>query len=753
MPENFADNSIPANLPIVRYNQFLEMLLSGRPLESLLHELVLLIQEKQPECTASIMLISDDGKHLHIGASTDLPDYFLSAIDGIDVRDGVGSCGTAAARAQLVIVEDIQHDPRWSPYRGLAQQAGLRACWSQPIMNANGKVLGTFGLYYREVRFPSGRDLLLIHEAARLAQASIEFRRAENHRVLSETITQHLPLGLMITDADFNMLDVNPAFCAITGFKAEELLGKKPDILVQDLKLLRQFGTILQRLPAQKSWTTEIPVQRRNGERFNAELCFSAVRNEHNQVERCIGLISDITDRKRSEETIQYQANYDLLTSLPNRNLFYSRLNWMLEQCRRKDCHFSVMLMDLDYFKEINDTMGHDAGDELLAKIGARLQNAIGSKDTVARLGGDEFGFLIAGTHDREALENIAIRLHSAVGESLCIRQMRDLKMSSSLGISRFPEDGNTLEGLLKAAEQALYSAKNAGRDGFAFFTPAMHEEAETQAMLHQEMRFAVSDNQLELHYQPIKHLDSGNITHVEALIRWHNPQRGLVRPDLFIPLAEKTGLIREIGHWVREEALAMINRMQQYGIQLSVAVNISTAEFYDRELANKIVRQVQDAGVPRGSLMVEITESLLIRNQQETLNFLQTLQAAGIRVALDDFGTGFSSLSYLAAFPADKLKIDRSFVHQMSSDSRKQALVDTIITLGHSLNMTIIAEGVEEEADEILLRARACDSIQGYFLARPMTETMLLNFLLDYPDDIREPARHNPLPVTPSAT
>ena len=740
MPENYA-SSVPASLPIVRYNQFLEMLLSGRPLKALLHELVLLIQEKQPDCIASVMLLSSDGKQLHTGAAPDLPDFYLQAIEGIDVREGVGSCGTAAARAQLVIAEDIQQDPRWEAYRGLAQQAGLRACWSQPILNANGQVLGTFGLYYREARIPSGRDLLLIHEAARLAQASIEFRRAENHRILSETITQHLPLGLMITDADFNMLDVNPAFCAITGFNADELLGKKPDILVQDVKLLRQFGTILQRLPAQKSWTTEIPFKRRNGERFNAELCFSAVRNEHNQVVRCIGLVSDITERKRSEETIQYQANYDLLTGLPNRNLFYSRLNWMLEQCRRKPCHFSVMLMDLDYFKEINDTMGHDAGDELLAKIGSRLQNAIGSKDTVARLGGDEFGFLIAGTHDRETLESIAARLHSTVDESLCIRQMRDLKISSSLGISRFPEDGNTLEQLLKAAEQALYCAKNAGRDGFAFFTPAMHEEAETQAMLHQEMRFAVSDQQLELHYQPIKHLDSGNITHVEALVRWHNPKRGMVRPDLFIPLAEKTGLIREIGQWVREEALAMINRMQEYGIQLSVAVNISTAEFYDRELASKIVQQVQEAGVPRGSLMVEITESLLIRNQQDTLNFLQTLQAAGIRVALDDFGTGYSSLSYLAAFPADKLKIDRSFVHQMSSDCRKQALVDTIITLGHSLNMTIIAEGVEEEADEMLLHNRACDSIQGYLLARPMTETMLLNFLLDYPDDIREPA------------
>ena len=740
MPIKPASDNIPASLPIGRYNQFLEMLLSGRPLESLLRELILLIQEKQPDCIGSIMLVSDDGQHLTTGAAPDLPDFYLQAVNGLTIGEGAGSCGTASALKQLVIVDDIQKHPYWEGYREIAAQAGVRACWSQPIINADGKVLGVFGMYYRDVRFPSGVDLLLIHEAARLAQASIEFRRAENHRLLSQTITQHLPLGLIITDADFNIVEVNPSFCHITGYAAADVIGSKPGILVANHTQLLQFADIVKRLPAHKSWTTEVLASRRNKEHFNAEVCFSAVRNDQNQIERCIALVSDISERKRSEETIQYQASYDLLTSLPNRNLFYNRLNWMLEQCRRKECHFTVMLMDLDYFKEINDTLGHDAGDELLVKIGARLQQSIGPKDTVARLGGDEFGFLLAGQHDQTALIEFAGQLLVSVGRSLSIRQMRDVRISSSLGISRFPHDGSTLEQLLKAAEQALYSAKEAGRDGFAFFTPAMHEEAQTQAMLHQEMRHAVSDHQLELHYQPIKLLSTGQITHVEALVRWNHPQRGMVRPDLFIPLAEKTGLIREIGQWVRAEALAMIKRMQQYGLPLSVAVNVSTAEFYDRELANKIVEQVEQADVPRGSLMVEITESLLIRNQQETLSFLLTLQAAGIRVALDDFGTGFSSLSYLAAFPADKLKIDRSFVHQMGTDCRKQALVDTIITLGHSLNMTVIAEGVETEEDETLLRTRACDSIQGYLLARPMPERLLLNFLLDYPDDIREP-------------
>lgn len=741
MPYQNVRDNVAASLPIGRYNQFLEMLLSGESLESLLYELALLIQEKQPDCQASILLLSDDGKRLIHGAAPSLPDYYTQAVHNLEIGEGVGACGSAAATGHLTITDDIQRHPNWQNFptiRALAAQAGLRACWSQAILSSTGTVLGAFAMYYSDVRFPSGTDLLLIHEAARLAQASIEYHRAHNHRRLTATISQHLPIGLMITDADFNIIEVNPSLSTLTGFSCQELLGKAPHFIISS-KFTTQFEDIISHLPAQKSWTTEVLIQHRNGERFHAELCFSAVRDAEGKIERCIALVSDISDRKRSEQTIQYQANYDILTNLPNRNLFYDRLTWMIEQARHKGGEFSVMLMDLDYFKEINDTLGHDAGDELLVKIGKRLQDNLDDGDLVARLGGDEFGILIQGHHSNEELEARADHLLYSVSRSVAIRQMNDCRMSASLGISRYPQDGSTLEQLLKSAEQALYATKNEGRDGFKFFSPAMQEEAEVQASLHQELRYAVANNQLVLHYQPVKSLGNSHITHVEALVRWNNPQRGMIRPDIFIPLAEKTGLIREIGHWVREEALAMIRRLKNYGIDICVAVNVSTAEFYDRDLAAKIVEQVEKAQVPRGSFMVEITESLLIRNQQETLSFLLTLQAAGIRVALDDFGTGYSSLSYLSAFPADKLKIDRSFILDMGNDNRKQALVDTIITLGHSLNMTVIAEGVETEADEHLLKIRNCDSIQGYLLAKPLTEWDLLCFLTDYPSGIVE--------------
>ncbi|WP_430462664.1 bifunctional diguanylate cyclase/phosphodiesterase [Thalassolituus sp. LLYu03] len=722
------------SLSIGRYNLFLEMLLSNRPLKSLLEELVLLIQERQPGCIASIMLVTDDGKHLSATAAPDLPDFFRDAVNGIEIGVGVGSCGTAAAGRHLVIVENIQTHPYWVNQKELAAQAGLAACWSQPIVNSSGKVLGVFGLYYSKPKHPTGQDLLLIHEAARLAQASIEFRQAQNQCVLSNTITNHLPVGLLITDRNFTIIEVNPAFSQITGYAADQVLGRTPAMFVnRNEPGLQQYSDIVLRLPQGKTWSGEVLISRRNGERFTAEMSFSVLRNEHNEIERCVALVSDISERKQSEETIQYQASYDLLTGLPNRNLFYQRLNWTLERARRQNKGVAVLLLDLDYFKEINDTLGHDAGDELLVKIGTRLQQFVGRNDTVARLGGDEFGFIIHGISDRAELDSLAERLLNTVGRSLSVRQIRDLRISGSIGISLFPSDGSTLEHLLKAAEQAAYTAKSEGRNQHAFFTRTMHEEAEIRALLHQDLRHAIRNNQLLLHYQPVRDVKSGKITSAEALIRWNHPERGYIRPDIFIPLAEKTGAIREIGEWVRREALAMGGRLLEQNLAIPIAVNVSTAEFYDHSLAQHIVEQVESSGLPKGSLVVEITESVLIRSQQETRSFLQALQAAGIRIALDDFGTGYSSLSYLAAFPADKLKIDRSFIHGMHADARKQTLVDTIINMGHNLGMRVIAEGVETQEDEALLISRGCDQIQGYFLSRPLPEDEFVRFLQNY--------------------
>lgn len=726
------------DITLSRYNQLMELLLADSPLEQMLHELILIIQEKQPDCLGSVLLVSEDGQHLLHGAAPDLPQFYNDAVHGITVSENLGSCGAAAHSGRLVIVDDIAIHPNWRNFRDLANRANLRACWSQPIIDNHGKVLGTFGMYYTEVRYPTTQELHLIQEAARLAQLMIEFRAAQSMRLLSQTIAQHLPLGLMITDADYNILEVNPAFLHITGYKEADLLGKTPELFLKNREQRKNLSSILRNLPQKKSWTTEVHVTHRNGERFNAELCFSAVRNDNHELERCIALLSDISERKRSEETIQYQANYDLLTNLPNRNFFYNRLNWMLEQSRHIPNAFSLMLIDLDYFKEINDTLGHEAGDELLVKIGNRLQQCLNKGDLVARLGGDEFGLLISGEHSNEELETIAQHLIAMVANPIAIRNIRDCSMTSSLGIARYPKDGSTVEQLLKAAEHALYSAKANQRGHYAFFTPDMLAEAQTQAMLHQEMRHAVSGNQLRLHYQPVKQLSSEKIIHFEALVRWDHPQRGLIPPDVFIPLAEKTGLIREIGLWVREEALAMIKRMGTLGHKVCIAVNVSTAEFLEGHLAEQIIKQVGQSGVPRGSLMVEITESLLIRNRQATRDFLSQLQRSGIRVALDDFGTGFSSLSYLAEFPADKLKIDRSFIHGMSHDPRKQALVESIITLGHNLGMSIIAEGVETATDETLLKQRGCDCTQGYLLARPMPEHELVTFIEQYAPGLR---------------
>ncbi|MAD43824.1 MAG: hypothetical protein CMI02_12330 [Oceanospirillaceae bacterium] len=736
MPHRSGRHSPPGQsqqLTISRYNLLLEKLLIGESVDNLLQELVALIQEKQPDCVAAVTLNSDDGKSMHFAAGPDLPAPLRQQLNYVDLSSDQTPFGRAAAARQMIIGSDFSVAD--DAFGQTAAANGLSSCWAQPVISTKGDLLGAFALFPRSKPQPTGHDLLLIHESARLAQLIMEFRAAEKHRALTEAITQHLPVGVLVTDPDFNLLDVNPAFTQITGYTRQEIVGQRPSFfLSKDRTQLQRYVEIVRNMPAGKSWSGEAIASRRNGEHFTAEMSFTVVRNEADEIERCIVLFSDISERKRSEEMIQYQASYDLLTSLPNRNLFYEKLNWMLEQCRHRQRSFAVMLMDLDYFKEINDTLGHDAGDELLVKIASRLRRALPEKIVIARLGGDEFGFIIASDASAEALEKLARKLLDTVSHSVTIRQVRDLKISASIGISRFPQDGATLEQLLKATEQAAYSAKHRGRNLHTFFTPVMQEEAKNYAIIHQDLRHAVKDKQLILNYQPIKELSSGRITQLEALVRWQHPQRGLVPPDTFIPVAEKTGMIREIGEWVRAEALRFACELQKQNLLLPIAVNVSTAEFYDHLLAEHIIEQEQAAGLPRGNLMVEITESLLIRNQQETIQFLDKLREAGIRISLDDFGTGYSSLSYLAAFPADKLKIDRSFIQQMTRDKRSMALVETIINMGHSLDMRIIAEGVETSEDEQILTEKGCDLIQGYWLAKPLAEAEIIELLKKNP-------------------
>ncbi|WP_420591355.1 EAL domain-containing protein [Bacterioplanoides sp.] len=724
-------DSPKAVVSLSRYSQILEILVSGRSLYDLLEELCYLIEDKQPGCQASVLLLSDDGKRLTHGAAPSIAKHYIEAIDGVEIGHGVGSCGTSAFSKQLVVVDDIQSHPFWEPYKELAESANLRACWSQPIMGQGDKVLGTFAMYYDHPKAPHQDDLLLIVEASRLARFGIEYTQAWTQGKLSSAIAQHLPMGMVITDENFIVSDVNPAFCQMTGYSTEDVIGQSPKMLTASQSQLQQYREILQNLPANRSWTGEVQATRRNGETFTAEICFSAVRGSDNRILKSVALISDISERKRSEETIQYLANYDVLTNLPNRNLFYERMGWAIEHCRRKEQSFAVFIFDLDYFKEINDNHGHDVGDELLVKTANRLQQCFSNSDTTARLGGDEFAVIVSQDMSETELNNLAEKALEQIAKPFTLRQVKDCRISTSLGIARFPEDGKTIEQLMKAADQAVYAAKASGRSGHAFFTEAMNQEAKQQALLHQELRHAIERDQLELHFQPIKCLASNRISQLEALVRWNHPDRGMIRPDVFIPLAEKTGIIRDIGSWVRDAALKQIKHLQALGMELPIAVNLSTAEFYDNELATHIIDQIDVSGVAPELLVIEITESLFIQNQADTQKFLQELQHKNIKVALDDFGTGFSSLSYLAAFPVDKLKIDRAFIDKMCGDNRKQALVDTIITLGHSLGMQVIAEGVEEQEQQDELVAKRCDCIQGYYLSKPLNASAIETYLL----------------------
>ncbi|MFC3680797.1 bifunctional diguanylate cyclase/phosphodiesterase [Bacterioplanoides pacificum] len=719
-----------AVVSLSRYSHLLELMVSGTSLPQLLNELCYLIQDKKPDCLASVLLLSDDGKRLTHGAAPSLPQAYIDGINGVEIGDGVGSCGTAAFSGKLVIVEDIDNHPYWQPYKELAATGMLKACWSQPILGNDNQVLGTFAMYYQHPQAPDADDILLILEAARLARFGIEHHKAQLHARLSGLIAQHLPMGMMITDEQFNITDVNPAFTQMTGYSHADIAGKTPRMLANDSHQLEHYKDILQQLPSSRSWTSEVSARRKNQEVFTAEICFSVIRDEQGNIRQAVILINDISERKRSEETIQYLANYDVLTNLPNRNLCYERMTRAIEECRRQQQPFNVLILDLDYFKEINDNHGHDAGDELLVQTASRLQRCFGSSNTIARLGGDEFAVLITRPQDLARLELLLQDCLQLIAQPYRLRQVKDCRISSSIGIARFPNDGQTIEQLMKAADQAVYAAKDSGRNTYASFTPQMQQHAQTQALLHQELRHAAAEDQLELHYQPILDLRTNRVIQLEALVRWNHPQRGMIRPDLFIALAEKTGIIREIGYWVRQAALQQIKRFLAHGIRMPIAVNLSTAEFFDNELARHIIEQVDASGADPELLVIEITESLFIQNQADTRHFLDQLKEKNIRVALDDFGTGFSSLSYLSAFPVDKLKIDKSFIDRMCGDPRKQALVDSIINLGHALGMRVIAEGVEEQQQKDELARKGCDCIQGYLLSRPLNQAAIEDFL-----------------------
>ncbi len=449
------------------------------------------------------------------------------------------------------------------------------------------------------------------------------------------------------------------------------------------------------------------------------------------EIIRFVLIYTDVTERRNAAIEIERLAFYDSLTGLPNRVLLKERLSQMLARAKRNKEVVALLFIDLDHFKEVNDTLGHIYGDELLQIIAERLSSCLRSADSVARFGGDEFVVLLEGVSDREGIKEVANKLLTALAQPLQLGD-REIYTGGSIGISQFPEDGDDVDTLFKNADTAMYYAKDAGRNIYRFYSSEMHASALELLTLSGFLRHSLERNELFILYQPQISFISGTIIGVEALLRWKHPFLGMIPPDRFIPMAEETGLIIEIGSWVLKMACMDAMNWINNGLQpLRVSVNISAKQFRDQGLVGMVQKALKESGLPPHLLELELTEGMLIENISTTRNTLDALKKMGITLAIDDFGTGYSSLSYLKHFPLDRLKIDKSFVKEITEPSGDSAaIVDAIIALAHSLKLTVIAEGVEEREQVEFLKERHCDELQGYYFSRPLKRSHLEHLL-----------------------
>ncbi len=532
--------------------------------------------------------------------------------------------------------------------------------------------------------------------------------------------------GVCVSDLDGTIINCNLTFGRMLGFATAELIGSRiTDRYVRPEERTELVAVLLE-APTLNS--VEVELIRKDGRPMWALTNLTLVG------ERIHSTVVDISDRKRAEEQIEFHAYHDVLTMLPNRKLFTDRLSHSLSRARRSGKSLAVMFVDLDHFKSINDRLGHEAGDELLLEMAGRLRANVRDDDTVARLGGDEFTIILAELRYPEDAVNVAEKVLKAVEQPLVIAGT-SIEVTASVGIAIFPDDGNDAESLLRNADSAMYRAKEAGRNTYQLCTDDMKRRAVERLSLETRLRKAISDGQLVLHYQPQFSLVSGAVIGAEALVRWNDPERGLIHPSAFIPLAEESRLILPLGEWVLHTACSQMRAWRDSGKDFGlVSVNLSLRQFQQSDIVQTVRRVLADTGLAASALELEITEAAAMQNPETTVDALHALRALGVSIAIDDFGTGYSSLSYLKRFPITTVKIDRTFIRDISSSDSDAAIVAAVVGIARALKLRVVAEGVETDEQLGFLRRQQCDAAQGYLFSRPLTATVLPDRLAPHP-------------------
>ena len=559
-----------------------------------------------------------------------------------------------------------------------------------------------------------------------------ERRHAEETLRLRDRALQASVNAIIITDLDGNIEYANPAFERITGYAADEVIGRNCSFLQGSDTEQLGLATIRHSISQREESSVLLRNYRKNGDMFWNEIHIAPVRTPDGKATHFVGVLNDITEIKRYEEQLERQANYDPLTALANRNVLKDRIRQAIASARREGAFATVGFMDLDNFKFINDSHGHTIGDLLLKSVAERLNTCLRDQDTIARYGGDEFAFVLVGQRDEKSIATLMDRILKTIDQPFTIDGHKFF-VSCSIGLSFYPRDGQDVDTLLKNADAAMYRAKERGRNNFQFYTPAMNKRVTERLAMESRLRQALADDEFTLHYQPKVELRSGRIVGVEALLRWYPSGGGVVSPSKFIPLAEETGLIVPIGEWVLNTACAHSKTLQENGLPpMRVAVNISARQFEPTTLVAMVHKALAASGLNPELLELELTESLVMQNPEEVIKVLHDLKEMGLSLAIDDFGTGYSSLSYLQRFPVDHLKIDQSFVRDIGADPNDAIIARAVISLGHNLGMSVVAEGVSSPEQLAFLRENGCDEMQGYLFSQPVPIEELTMLLRD---------------------
>jgi diguanylate cyclase (GGDEF)-like protein/PAS domain S-box-containing protein len=698
-----------AGLPIDYFDTFYRSLGSGSDTRLMLlrgdGQVLVESPATQPQRARSIA--GDPVLASYLERSTGSFERTASAADGLD-----RIVGYAGSRDHpLIAVTWLSRNEVLSPWRKRVEESALVGVVSTALL------LALIALLRRQLNVLLDGKADLEEKNESLAMAAQVFETSLH--------------AIAILSADGIFMRVNKAFSDITGYGHDEVIGRNLDGLGAGFLSAETRATISAALDEDGSWQGESHVMTKQGVELTIKESVSLLRDANGVVKSVVAIFQDVTEQKISERRLHQLAHFDVLTNLPNRRTFADRIQHEIDLAVQRNTMIAVVFIDIDHFKTINDSLGHATGDLVLQAVANRLRACLRIGDTVARIGGDEFVVLLEGNSKRDTFERVATKLADSLTDAIDI-DGREMYVAASMGISVFPQDGTDSETLLRNADTAMYRAKTAGRNCWRFFDESMALHATRRLELEMALRRAAERSELVLYYQPQRSLHNDRIVAVEALLRWERPGRGMISPMEFIPLAEDSGLIVPIGEWVLFAACTQAASWWHHDkIELRVAVNIAAKQIHHKGFVEQVRDALAMTGLPAEFLELEITESSIIENVEETVNKLHQLKALGVSVAIDDFGTGYSSLSYLKQLPVDRLKIDRSFVKDTPDDIDDCAIVRTIISMSHNLGLSVIAEGVETQRQLDFLRAQHCDEIQGYLLSVPLPAAQVTGLLI----------------------